>query len=178
MLPNRYRQRDYVIEDHPIDPISGGALAFLGSFGDIMYEIVDIPRKVAKIVTKDKPLSSSDNTVAEANTSPRDRERLESQNCAMKTPTKAVASPRHSYGDGEKSNEESSKVVDVAITIGEGFGRLSKAGLLSPLYFTMGIARGFQSIPIAYGDTTVRKPEKVTGLISGIEVGSKVNYSL
>jgi hypothetical protein len=37
----------------------------------------------------------------------------------------------------------------------------------------MGIARGFQSLPIAYGDTTVRKPEKVTGMLKGIEVGSK-----
>lgn len=41
------------------------------------------------------------------------------------------------------------------------------------MHFSMGIARGFQSIPIAYGDTTLRKPEKVSGVLKGLEVGSK-----
>ena len=37
----------------------------------------------------------------------------------------------------------------------------------------MGIARGFQSIPVAYGDLTVRRPEKVTGVVKGVEVAAK-----
>jgi hypothetical protein len=64
--------------------------------------------------------------------------------------------------------------LDVLTTTRKGFGRLTKAGLATPLHFTLGIARGFQNIPIAYGDTMVRKPEKVQGVVSGIKVGSKV----
>ena len=37
----------------------------------------------------------------------------------------------------------------------------------------MGIARGFQSIPTAYGDLTMRRPEKVTGVVRGLEVAAK-----
>jgi hypothetical protein len=64
--------------------------------------------------------------------------------------------------------------LDVLTTTGKGLGRLTKAGLATPLHFTLGIARGFQNIPIAYGDTMARNPEKVQGVVSGIKVGSKV----
>jgi hypothetical protein len=56
-------------------------------------------------------------------------------------------------------------------------GRLSKALLTTPLHFSMGIARGFQNIPIAYGDTMVRRPGEVSGVVSGVEVGFKVSSS-
>jgi hypothetical protein len=61
----------------------------------------------------------------------------------------------------------------VTLTLATGVGRLSKAMLYSPMHFSMGIARGFQSIPIAYGDRLAREPELVTGLFKGMEVGSK-----
>jgi hypothetical protein len=34
--------------------------------------------------------------------------------------------------------------LEVVVTTGKGVGRLTKAGLSSPLHFSLGIARGFQ----------------------------------
>lgn len=56
-----------------------------------------------------------------------------------------------------------------------GVGKISKAALATPLYFSMGIARGFQNIPIAYGDATVRRPEKVDGIHAGLKVAVSVS---
>lgn len=69
------------------------------------------------------------------------------------------------------------KAQDVALATVKGIGKLSKAVLTTPLYFTMGIARGFQNIPIAYNDTTVRRPEKVDGIQTGFEVAVSVRIT-
>lgn len=67
---------------------------------------------------------------------------------------------------------EKAKAVGLATV--SGIGKISKACLSTPLYFSMGIARGFQYIPIAYGDRTVRRPEKVDGIQTGMRVAISV----
>lgn len=56
-----------------------------------------------------------------------------------------------------------------------GVAKPSKAVLSSPINFSMAIARRFQGIPDAYGygDEAVRKLEKITGLVKGMEVAGK-----
>ena len=86
-----------------------------------------------------------------------------------------------SLGFAEASNNSLDpsleKAQDVALATVKGIGKLSKAVLTTPLYFTMGIARGFQNIPIAYNDTTVRRPEKVDGIQTGFEVAVSVRIT-
>jgi hypothetical protein len=66
------------------------------------------------------------------------------------------------------------KVQDITLATVKGIGKLTKASLTTPLYFSMGIARGFQNIPIAYNDTTVRRPDRVDGIYTGFEVAMSV----
>ena len=147
--------------DRPIDPVTGGALAFLGSFGDVAYETYKIPARFVEAVAKDCT-SSKDKSAAD--TSSKDKAKLDDGRMS---------------GHALSAEPSSlSKGVDIVLATATGIGRLTKAVLESPLHFSMGIARGFQNIPIAYGDTTVRKPEKVTGIKSGMEVAYKVTYPL
>ena len=46
-------------------------------------------------------------------------------------------------------------------------------GLKSPMDFTMSLAQGFHNAPKLYGDDTVRKSDKITGLGSGITAAGK-----
>ena len=48
-----------------------------------------------------------------------------------------------------------------------------KSGLKSPMDFTMSLAQGFHNAPKLYGDTTVRKQERITDLQSGIVAAGK-----
>ena len=63
---------------------------------------------------------------------------------------------------------------DAALGAGKGVGRIVEAGLKSPMDFTLGLARGFHNAPKLYGDETVRRTEKITGLQSGLKVAGKV----
>ncbi|KAL9116784.1 MAG: hypothetical protein Q9187_006686 [Circinaria calcarea] len=62
---------------------------------------------------------------------------------------------------------------DAALGAGKGVGRIVGAGLKSPMDFTLGLARGFHNAPKLYGDETVRRTEKITGLQSGLKAAGK-----
>jgi UDP:flavonoid glycosyltransferase YjiC (YdhE family) len=47
------------------------------------------------------------------------------------------------------------------------------AGMKSPMDFTNALAKGFHNAPKLYGDDTVRKSEKITGLTSGLTAAGK-----
>ncbi|KAI4196827.1 MAG: hypothetical protein LQ350_006293 [Teloschistes chrysophthalmus] len=63
--------------------------------------------------------------------------------------------------------------LDAAVGGGKGLGRIVGAGLKSPLDFTLGLARGFHNAPKLYGDESVRQPDKVTGIQSGLKAAGK-----
>lgn len=65
--------------------------------------------------------------------------------------------------------------ADLEATVGAGKGawRITSAIGKSPMDFSMGLARGFHNAPKLYGDTTVRKPDKITGIGSGLKAAGK-----
>ncbi|KAL8683412.1 MAG: hypothetical protein Q9186_000674 [Xanthomendoza sp. 1 TL-2023] len=68
---------------------------------------------------------------------------------------------------------------DTAVGTSKGIGRIVGAGLKSPMDFTLGIARGFHNAPKLYGDESVRQPDKVTGIQSGLKTaGKEFGYGL
>jgi hypothetical protein len=169
------RQQEYHIEDRPVDPITGGAIAFLGSFGDVAYETFNLPVQLAKGI-----LNGSSKVVNKVNNS-HGRMRKESgrkealSHSTVMAPTQIHGQEREDLTDPGFWKDQLTQSLDVVVTTGKGIGRLTKAVLASPLYFSLGLARGFQNIPIAYGDTMVRKPEKVQGIVSGMKVGARVS---
>lgn len=68
----------------------------------------------------------------------------------------------------------SAVTLETVVGTGKGVGKIVGAGLKSPMEFTMGIARGFHNAPKLYGDQTVRRSEKITGIESGFKAAGKV----
>ncbi|KAJ6262040.1 Sterol 3-beta-glucosyltransferase [Drechslerella dactyloides] len=56
---------------------------------------------------------------------------------------------------------------------GRGAGKIAGAVIKSPLDFSLAIAQGFRNAPLLYGDTTVRKQDKITSAGSGLKVAGK-----
>jgi hypothetical protein len=138
-----------------------------------MYQTYDLPRQIIKAATKKSSrYNSSSTTIPQPQPPENDNGNGIYHNSLATNPT------RHSSGENlgklpEPAYEKSQEIVLAAF---RGIGKLSKAILSTPLYFTMGITRGFQSIPIAYCDTTVRKPDRVEGIQSGLEVAVSVRF--
>lgn len=64
--------------------------------------------------------------------------------------------------------------ISVATEVCRGVGDIMIAGLQAPVSYTYGLARGFQNVPILYGDTAVREPDNITGWESGARAAIKV----
>lgn len=64
--------------------------------------------------------------------------------------------------------------LETAVGTSKGIGRIVGAGLKSPMDFTLSLARGFHNAPRLYGDESVRHPDKVTGIQSGLRTAGKV----
>ncbi|EPS38046.1 hypothetical protein H072_8187 [Dactylellina haptotyla CBS 200.50] len=71
------------------------------------------------------------------------------------------------------STQKEGPTLEHWIGAGKGAGRIAGAVMKSPLDFTLALAQGFHNAPLLYGDTTVRKTERVTGMGSGLKVAGK-----
>ncbi|KAL8795604.1 MAG: hypothetical protein Q9182_007506 [Xanthomendoza sp. 2 TL-2023] len=79
----------------------------------------------------------------------------------------------------KSQTENQALSFDTAVGASKGIGRIVGAGLKSPMDFTLGIARGFHNAPKLYGDESVRQPDKVTGIQSGLKTaGKEFGYGL
>lgn len=66
--------------------------------------------------------------------------------------------------------------MNAAMGVGKGTGKMIGVALKSPMDFTLGLAKGFRNAPKLYGDDTVRQPDKVTGVQSGLKTAGKVRH--
>ncbi|KAG9243489.1 hypothetical protein BJ878DRAFT_510508 [Calycina marina] len=60
-------------------------------------------------------------------------------------------------------------VEDIAQDVGTGVQRTLESVAMAPLDLSVAIAQGFHNAPRLYGDTTVRKPTRITGIKSGLK---------
>ncbi|KAL8714826.1 MAG: hypothetical protein Q9220_001339 [cf. Caloplaca sp. 1 TL-2023] len=72
-----------------------------------------------------------------------------------------------------KSPSVGQNSANAALAAGKGFGNIAGIGLTVPMNVTVGLSRGFHNAPKLYGDDTVRKADKVTGLGSGFKAAGK-----
>jgi len=67
--------------------------------------------------------------------------------------------------------------LESAIGGARAVSKIVGAGVKSPMDFTMSLAKGFHNAPKLYGDETVRKSGKITGIQSGFaEAGKEFGY--
>lgn len=86
-----------------------------------------------------------------------------------------AASPARTPGVQTPQPTHESPQMNLESIIGatKAGGKIVKSGLKSPMDFTMSLAQGFHNAPKLYGDTTVRKPTKVTDFRSGLTAAGK-----
>ncbi|KAF7862026.1 hypothetical protein EAF04_007906 [Stromatinia cepivora] len=61
----------------------------------------------------------------------------------------------------------------VAKDIGYGFGKTAEAVARAPMDLALALAQGFHNAPRLYGDTTVRRPTRITGMKSGMKAAGE-----
>ncbi|KAK6602013.1 udp-transferase [Botrytis cinerea] len=67
------------------------------------------------------------------------------------------------------NNEAEAVVKD----IGHGFGETAEAVARAPMDLALALAQGFHNAPRLYGDTTVRRPTRITGMKSGLKAAGE-----
>ena len=85
------------------------------------------------------------------------------------------SSPRRPYGEEPPRHSDDVAHITVESALGgaKAAGRIVSAGVKSPMDFTLSLAQGFHNAPKLYGDTTVRKPEKITDMRTGLQAAGK-----
>jgi UDP:flavonoid glycosyltransferase YjiC (YdhE family) len=81
--------------------------------------------------------------------------------------------PKHKEEENRPMEDLEYITLESAISGAKAAGRIASAGIKSPMDFTLSIAQGFHNAPKLYGDSTVRKQEKITDFQSGIKAASK-----
>ena len=152
-----YRSREYDSEGAPWDPISGVLAELLGTSGNLMMGVADLPAGTAKAL---RFKSSGDAKNADSSAS-----------AEMITTTSSKTLAHHSSALGAQAGQAS---VDIALGATKGIGKIAGEGLKSPMTFTLGLAKGFRNAPKLYGDDTVREADKITGVRSGLKTAGKV----
>jgi UDP:flavonoid glycosyltransferase YjiC (YdhE family) len=79
----------------------------------------------------------------------------------------SISSSAKRTGTGDQMSFES------IVESGKGVSRIVSAGIKSPMDLTMALAKGFHNAPKLYGDETVRKSERITGVQSGLVAAAK-----
>lgn len=93
------------------------------------------------------------------------------------SPKPGQSPDRRQGGGGEGSSGPTSEspgvTMQTAIETGKGVVRIVDAGFKTPMNFCLGLARGFRNAPRLYNDDSVRPPERVTDLGSGLKAAGK-----
>ncbi|KAF8852404.1 UDP-Glycosyltransferase/glycogen phosphorylase [Acephala macrosclerotiorum] len=85
---------------------------------------------------------------------------------------------KHHDGDDDDESELSDDPKDnaaeeMAHDIGSGVGKTAESIARAPMDLLLAFAQGFHNAPRLYGDTTVRRPTRITGIKSGLKAAGE-----
>ncbi|KAK6953443.1 hypothetical protein Daesc_005747 [Daldinia eschscholtzii] len=170
------RHKEWNDFEGPGEPVTGVVGSLAGTVGDVFRGIGSVLYRLAKTShnraerkrRKEKkrqqkqatlaknsngyPFPKQEEGVAESNTNKNDR--LQRASTCATTPGSAPLEPFQE----EYLNE-----------IEEGIGRTGRALAHAPVDLSLALAQGFHNAPRLYGDETVRRPIRVTGIRSGLK---------
>jgi UDP:flavonoid glycosyltransferase YjiC (YdhE family) len=196
-----YKPRDYVTDEGPFDPISGGFVAFVGAVGGMSRGLLDVPSetwKAAKLpfraggshgeVSKTRTSGESSIRPAEGRSSSASQSlaSLDLQASANTEPKPSspasshlasMSSSQNDVAKAPKSEKSRGKERDMLRHKGahasKGLGRFATALAEGPMDIALGMNKGLYNLPRAWGDDTVRRPDQVTGFRSGFKAAGK-----
>jgi hypothetical protein len=175
-LLRHYEWNDF---DGPGEPISGAGGALIKTGAGIARGVGMVPTSVAKTLKKREERDKKKKERAER----KEQKRLLKEAAKGKSGPEATqdparpSGPRHTSTNNTlgsvQSVEEQALAHELAGEFGDAF--LESGGALAsmPLDLGLAIGQGFHNAPRLYGDASVRKPIRITGMHSGSRAAGK-----
>ncbi|OQO02205.1 hypothetical protein B0A48_11759 [Cryoendolithus antarcticus] len=173
--------------DGPGEPITGGAHAITSSLYDIGEGVGMVPMRIAKHVKKREAHEKKKQAAAT-----RRAERIQRKQAKAMAARKAAdaeptsdsstratrpSNPRQetttTLGSALSADPAAPLAHEIRDDVGTGFKASGTALLAMPLDIHMAVAQGFHNAPRLYGDATVRKPIRITGVKTGWRAARK-----
>ena len=136
------RHQEWNDFDGPGEPFTGGSAAIFSSLANAAIGIGGVPLRWAKRIKR------------------YEKDEQEKNNRSVFVREMKAANPKSSSKDG--------LVEDLAGDIATGLGNSGRAIAKAPMDLSLAIAQGFHNAPRLYGDDTVRRPVRITGMKSGL----------
>lgn len=177
----------------PGEPVTGVLGSIAGSFGEVFGGVGSVPSRIAKTSRKRRERKEKQERKHE-----KAKDKLDSKT-ANKAETPDYSEPESTHGNahhrtdgGQDDKEVDGTLLHTTTTEGtvavderyvcqvtEGVGRSAAALASAPIDLSVALAQGFHNAPRLYGDNTVRRPPRVTGIRSGLRAaGSEFVYGM
>ncbi|KAI1413568.1 glycosyltransferase family 1 protein [Hypoxylon sp. FL1857] len=169
------RHKEWNDFEGPGEPITGIFGSLIGTIGDVFGGIGSVPYRLAK----------TSNNRAERRKRKEKRRQQKREEIARRST--GYPFPQQAGGTAEVNAQETNyenASIHTATTPGsalepapeeylheleEGVGKTGRALAHAPVDLSMALAQGFHNAPRLYGDETVRRPIRVTGIQSGLK---------
>lgn len=176
----RNRTREYDLSDAPWDPVSGAVTALLGNLSDFVVGTATLPANISKAVSQHR-MSNSRLDKPDVSV-PTDMSKVVSEHRGSSSQPEEPGVPM-SVTRSHSASLKSSSSTSTSIHVKHFGGYVRDAAhvvkkdsenlLKIPRELILGLGKGFHNAPKLYHDRTVRTPDKVTNLKSGLRTAGK-----
>ncbi|KUI63156.1 Sterol 3-beta-glucosyltransferase UGT80A2 [Cytospora mali] len=150
----------------PGEPVTGVLGSIASSFGDVFGGVASVPSRLAKI-------SKKKHEREEKRRKKREQAEIDRRNDSTQNDETVDQGLLRTTTTGGTADEGYISQVT------EGVGRSAAALASAPIDLSVALAQGFHNAPRLYGDDTVRRPTRVTGISSGLRAaGSEFVYGV
>lgn len=171
-----YRHTEWNDFEGPGEPVTGVAGSLAGTVGNAFGGIASVPKRMAKTTKKRKTLEALA-AKANRNDSASDSATNGKTPAAAKEGQKDTATGLPHTNTQPMTTEEAAGEYVGDVT--SGIGRAATAIVKAPVDLSLALAQGFHNAPRLYGDDTVRRPNRVTGIKSGLRAaGREFGYGI
>ncbi|KAK3295618.1 uncharacterized protein B0H64DRAFT_474544 [Chaetomium fimeti] len=165
----------------PGEPLTGAAGSLMSSVGNVFSGVGKVPYRIGKGAKKrrekrkqkeerDKEDSDSEPKQNSGDSRPDDSQQNDSNE---EVPHVETTTTHAMNRQTTASTTGTGPVEDVARQVGRGAAKSASALARTPVDLIQSLAQGFHNAPRLYGDDTVRRPTRVTGMKSGLRAARR-----
>lgn len=190
------RHCEYNDFEGPGEPVTGVIGSIAGTFGEAVGGVASVPGRLAKTSNKRRERKErrrrkakqveedAENQENGADTKTKGRgptdglgkSKLQNKNDVSKEkPAETADNQEEGHGSDDRDRESIHTVTTEGTAeegyvdqLAEGVGKSAQAIATAPIDLSVALAQGFHNAPRLYGDDTVRRPTRVTGIRSGL----------
>lgn len=172
------RHQEWNDFEGPGEPLTGAAGSLMSSIGNIFRGVGGVPYRISKKekTRKEKKKKTKANNGGKGADSGEGKQTPE--DCKADGPAQQADSEsdvHHAKLDRQDtaSTTASNPAKNVVRQFGRGALKSASAIVRTPVDLCLALAQGFHNAPRLYGDDTVRRPTRVTGIRSGLRAGRR-----